>query len=110
MINVTGKLINLNQLQTEMQTAGLAVTALGISGGEPENPVPDMLHTYDAGGTPADLPAGAQAVVDAHVALRDKTDEEYATEFQNPATTAARRQEIRDITAGLLPREQVPMT
>jgi hypothetical protein len=98
-----GKPINLSQLQAELQAAGLSVSGLGL--------VQDSVHTYDAQGTPTDFAAADQAVVDqviaAHIALRDKTDAEYSAEFQDAATTAVRRQEIRDITGGLLPREQV---
>ena len=76
--------------------------------------IDDYVHVYDADGLPADFAEADQAAVDAaiaaHTAMRDKTDQEYATEFQAAGTTAARKQEIRDITAGLLPREQVPLT
>jgi hypothetical protein len=101
-----GKPIALAQLQAELETAGVdCSTGLGLSD--------DAVYTYDAAGQAVDFPTEAQATVDQvigdHVAMRDKTDAEYATEFQNPATTVARKQEIRDITAGLLPREQVPM-
>lgn len=99
-----GKSINLSQLQNELHTGGVSVTTgLGM--------FEDYVHTYDADGLPVDFVESDQATVDAaiaaHVALRDKTDEEYAEEFQAVGTTAVRRQEIRDITAGLLPREQV---
>jgi hypothetical protein len=101
-----GKPINLTQLLAELETASVDCSAgLGLA--------QDYVYTYDNGGQPADFPAEQQATVDsviaAHTALRDKTDEEYALEFQNPATTAARKQEIRDQQSGLLPREQVPM-
>ena len=101
-----GKPLNLVQLQSELVAAGVQRDALGL--------FEDYVHIYDAQGQPADFPESEQPVVDAaitaHIALRDVTDEEYAVEFQAPGTTAARKQEIRDITAGLLPREQVPMT
>jgi len=101
-----GKPINLAQLQGEMVTAGVHVDGLGLTD--------DYVHLYDGEGQPADFATADQPIVDAaisaHVAMRDKTDAEYATEFQDPNTTPARKQEIRDITAGLLPREQVPMT
>lgn len=101
-----GKPINLGQLQGELASAGVSVEALGLSA--------DRVYSYDAQGQPtefasADQAAVAQAIT-GHMALRDKTDAEYATEFQNPATSAARKQEIRDITAGLLPREQAAIT
>lgn len=108
-INVTSKPINLNQLGDELTTAGVAYKGLGTSGPSLDDPTV-VLYTFDADGAVADLPAAAQQVVDAHVAMRPKTSEEYAAEFQNPATTAARKQEIRDIQNGLLPPEMVPMT
>lgn len=100
-----GKPINLGQLQGELETAGVDCGAgLGMTEGH--------VYTY-ADGQPADFPVADQATVDQvtadHVAMREKTDAEYAAEFQNPETTPDRKQEIRDITAGLLPREQVPM-
>jgi hypothetical protein len=98
-----GKPVNLVQLQGELVVAGVQRDALGL--------FEDYVHIYDAQGQPADFPEAEQPIVDAtiaaHAALRDKTDEEYAAEFQGPNTTPERRQEIRDITAGLLPREQV---
>lgn len=100
-----GKPINLAQLQTELGAAGVAGSALGQVG--------EYVSTYDADGAPVDFPAAERTAVDfviaAHVAMRDKTADEYAAEFQDPNTTPGRRQEIRDITAGLLPPEQVPM-
>jgi hypothetical protein len=100
-----GKAINLSQLQDELVAAGTSVAALGMANA--------CVFTYAADGIPADFAAADEAAVEAaigsHVAMRDKTDAEYSAEFQDPNTTAARKQEIRDITAGLLPREQVPM-
>ena len=100
-----GKPINAAQLQTELQTAGVDVAGLGMSG--------DMIYTYDATGQPADFMAAQQPLVEQtianHVAMRDKTDAELAAEFQTSGTTAARKQEIRDMQSGLMPREQVPM-
>jgi len=102
-----GKLINLSQLQAELVTAGVDVTrGLGMTG--------EFVFTYDTEGVATDFASAETTVVDqtiaSHVAMRDKTSEEYAAEFQNPATTAQRKQEIRDIQNGLLPPEQVPMT
>jgi hypothetical protein len=113
-IDVTGMTINLSQLQTELSTAGVTgVNGLGIAGPAAGEAGPTMLFTYDVQGQAADFPstqqATAQQVVSSHVAMRDRADVEYSAEFQNPATTTERKQEIRDITAGLLPREQVPM-
>jgi hypothetical protein len=103
---VGGKAINLVQLKTELAAAGVAVEpGLGITA--------DYVHAYDSEGVPADFPEASRPTVDqviaAHVAMRDKTSEEYAAEFQAAGTTAARKQEIRDIQNGLLPPEQVPM-
>jgi hypothetical protein len=42
--------------------------------------------------------------------MRNKTSADYAAEFQDPNTSVARKQEIRDIQNGLLPPEQVPIT
>ena len=99
-----GKPINLAQLQSEMQMAKVAYTS-GLGQADSE------VFTYDAEGQPADFAdqAAAEAVLSAHVAMRDKTDGELAAEFQDPSTTPARKQEIRDMQSGLLPREQVPM-
>lgn len=101
-----GKLVNLGQLQVEMTQAGIDTSAgLGMSG--------DRVYTY-LDGVATDFPSGKETGVNQciadHVALRDKTDAEYATEFQDNSTSPSRKQDIRDITAGLLPREQVPMT
>jgi hypothetical protein len=70
--------------------------------------------THDDSGDLVDFPGeqqpAADQVIGNHVAMRDKTDAEYTIEFQDPNTTAARRQEIRDQQSGLLAREQVPIT
>jgi hypothetical protein len=99
-----GKLINLSQLQGELVAASVQVAGLGLHD--------DSVYTYAADGSPADFPASDQPTVDQviadHVAMRDKTDAEYSAEFQT--ASPERRQEIRDMTAGLLPREQVPMS
>lgn len=100
------KPLNPSQLQTELGAASINVTALGTQTEEGTT----YVFAYDAEGLPADLPEGAQAVIDAHVAMRDKTDVELSVEFQAAGTTAARKQEIRDQMNGLQPREQVPMT
>ena len=105
---VGGKPINLSQLQDELVAAGRNYTEPGLGFAD------DQVYTFEAGGQVADFPSADQALVDqviaAHVAMRGKTDAEYAEEFQAAGTTAARKQEIRDITAGLLPREQMPIT
>jgi hypothetical protein len=100
-----GKAINLAQLQTELAAAGVVVDGLGLDAGQ--------IYTYDAEGIPCDFATADTAAVEQcvsnHVAMRDKTSAEYAAEFQNPETTPARKQEIRDVQNGLLPPEQVPM-
>lgn len=100
------KPINLGQLQIEIQTAGVSVTSLGMSD--------QRVYTYTQIGQPADFAAAAQPTVDQciadHVAMRNKTSADYAAEFQDPNTSVARKQEIRDIQNGLLPPEQVPIT
>jgi len=100
-----GKPINLSQLQNELATAGVAANGLGSH--------EDLVYTYDADGGTVDFPTDDQPtvdqVIDAHVGMRDKTDAEYAVEFQDAATSPERKQEIRDQQNGLLPREQVPM-
>ena len=100
-----GKPINLSQLRDELAGQGLEV---GLGSHD------DMIYTYDDQGQFADFTSAQQPTVEAaianHVAMRDKTDAELAAEFQTPGTTAARKQEIRDMQSGLMPREQVPMT
>lgn len=102
-VKTEGKPINLAQLQGELLVAGVSVTGLGLTN--------DQVYPYATNATPTDFAPADQPTVDqvvgSHIALRDKTDAEYAAEFQDAATTAVRRQEIRDITSGLLPREQV---
>jgi hypothetical protein len=98
---IVSKPINVGQLATEM-TAASQPSVLMLSGND--------LRAVDVSGNPQELSAGQQTVVNAHAARRNVTDEEYQAEFQNAATTATRKQEIRDITSGLLPRETVPMT
>ena len=98
-----GKPINLSQLQGELKTNGVD-KALGMSN--------ELVYTYDGEGAPADFsPADqskVQQAITKHVGMRDKTDAELSAEFQ-ATTDPARRQEIRDMQSGLIPREQVPM-
>jgi hypothetical protein len=102
-----GKPVNLSQLQAELEAANVDCSAgLGMHD--------DLVYTYDADGQPTDFPSETRPTIDQciadHVAMRVKTSAEYAAEFQDPNTTAARKQEIRDIQTGLMPPEQVPMT
>ena len=62
----TSALINDSQLQDELASAGIDVSA-GI-GTEASGEV-KTVSTYDANGTAIDLPEAAQAVVDAHTAV-----------------------------------------
>src|SRR5262245_20866637 len=60
MIDLQGKRVDLGQLQTELEAAGIPVEyGLGTAD--------DYLYEYDAEGAPVELPAEAQPVVDAHV-------------------------------------------
>ena len=100
------KPINLSQLQAELETAGVDVSAgLGMHDGR--------VYTYDTDGQPADFPEADQSTVDQvisdHVAMRDKSDAEYAAEFQDPETPAQRKQQINHTMTGLMPRDQVLM-
>jgi hypothetical protein len=95
------KALNLVQLANELAASGINVSALGTD--------PTDVFTYDASGEMVDLPGAAQPVLDAHAPMRDKNDAEYTAEFHDARTRAPRRQQIRDILAGLEVREQVPM-
>lgn len=109
-----GKPINLSQLQQELEVAGVATGGgLGTHApGADEPPGPTTVFLYDAG-QPTNFSSGEQSAVEQtianHVALRDKTDAELAVEFQEPGTSPGRKQDIRDMQSGLMPREQVPM-
>jgi hypothetical protein len=54
------KTVTPDKLARELEAAGIQVRGLGTDG--------DDLHTYDEDGAPVDLPAGAGAIVNAHVA------------------------------------------
>ena len=99
---IISKPVNLSQLQQEMVTAGVPINQGLILEGTTLQDV--------QGGPATDFrdEAAAQAVVDAHQALRDKTDAELTTEFQ-ASDDPARKQDLRDMISNLLPREQVPM-
>lgn len=100
-----GRPINLSQLEGELNAQGVAPDGLGMT--------EEWVYPYDENGAPTDFTPEetpiVQAAINAHVGMRDKTDAELAEEFQDPNTTPARKQEIRDEQAGLIPREQVPM-
>lgn len=76
-LDVSGRIIVLHQLQAELDAGGVPVpNGLTINGphlSEPTAAMPPypcgagaLLFTYDATGQPMDMPAGAQAIVDAH--------------------------------------------
>lgn len=100
-----GRPINLSQLEAEINAQGVALQGLGM--------IDDWIFKYADGApadfSPADTPIVQQAI-NAHVAMRDKTTQELAAEFQASGTTAARKQEIRDMQNGLAPMEQVAVT
>jgi hypothetical protein len=101
---ITTKPINLGQLADECRAGGESGELFMTEQAGSHN-----IEQVMADGERNALSAAQQALVDAHVAMRCKTDAELAAEFQDPNTTAVRRQEIRDMQAGLLPCEQVPM-
>lgn len=59
-LSLPNKPLILNKLAEEMRAAGLNVPMLGTSA------VENKVFTYDLQGAPADLPAGADAVLAAH--------------------------------------------
>jgi hypothetical protein len=68
-----GKAVALRQLRDELQASGINLPALGISG--------DNLLTYNASGALVDLPAGAQAVLDAHVPAPPPPTPDYGADL-----------------------------
>jgi len=95
------KLVNMKQLELELRHAGLVVdNGIGSWG--------TFIASFDKNGDPVEIDAKYQPVVDAHVAMRQKTTDEYATEYRTAAPP--RQSEIQGITAGLLPPEFVEDT
>lgn len=83
------RVLNLRQLHDELIAAGVAVGALGASG------VPfSEVHTYDASGSPRDLPAAAAAVLAAHVPQPEEADAAAADVRTNVQTEMARLDQI----------------
>lgn len=78
-MRLNGKRATLDRLKAELAQAGVVVPGLGVDG--------DDLHTYDANGAAVDVPAGAAAVVAAHVA-DDVTPPTYGADAEafDPAT------------------------
>jgi hypothetical protein len=62
------KPLDLGLLGTELEAASIIVRGLGTSGAPPHETGEKTLHSYDEDGAAVDLPAGAEAVVEAHVA------------------------------------------
>lgn len=77
---LNGKRVDLARLDAELTAAGVAHRALGTAG--------DALYTYSTDGTVADLPAGAAAVVEAHVAPSDPIEYTGLRESEWATTTA----------------------
>jgi hypothetical protein len=100
-----GKPISLAQLEQEIVAAGASMLH-GLGMAEELG----VIFTYDGAEPsdfdPADVPL-VEGAITAHVAMRDKTDEEYQLEFAT--ATTSRRGEINSIMTGLLPREPVPV-
>ena len=59
MTALNGKAVELVALEAELAAAGIATNGLGTAD--------DEIFTYDADGVQIDLPAGAEAVIAAHV-------------------------------------------
>ena len=77
-IDVGGRIINLEQLEAELKSAGVSVNGLTWHG--PSRPVPPpgtpidpvlpagtKLYTHSSDGTAIDLPPEAKPIVDAHI-------------------------------------------
>lgn len=90
MIVSPAKAINLVQLHAELATASINVPALGATS-DPSGHATDV-HTYDAAGAIADLPAGAASVVQAHVAQPDA----WIQQRMNDAATLLNDASVRD--------------
>lgn len=65
---IVEKRLDLALLERELAAADVVVSGLGLSVPEPSPEAPGELFTYDAGGTPAELPPEAGPVVERHVA------------------------------------------
>lgn len=81
-MRLNGKAVTLPRLKAELAAAGIVVPALGIDG--------DDLHTYGEGGVIADLPAGAAAVLAAHVA-DDESPPTFGADAEPLDVVAARQ-------------------
>lgn len=78
---LNGKRIDLPQLEAELTAAGVTHRRLGTVG--------DDLHTYTATGGYQDLPAGAGAVIAAHVPPPIPAAPDYGADLQTPAEFAS---------------------
>ncbi len=95
-IPLNNKVVDLAQLQAEMIAANIAITGLGSDG--------INLYTYDESGHPADLPAGAAAVLAAHTpstALHDALIAALTSSVGVSVTALTQAQRLA-LVAGLL--------
>lgn len=84
-MRVTNKAVHLSRLQQELVAANVPIRGLGSY----EVPGGLEIHTYTAAGAVQDLPAAAQAVLDAHIApVRKTATETFITELDAAATLA----------------------
>ncbi len=92
--------VNPDQLAGELRAAlGAAYQGLAVVDDSP------ILFGLDA--LPPLLRAKAEDLLTRHVPRTPKSDEAYRAEFHAAGTTAERKQVIRDILLGLLPRDLI---
>ena len=116
MIPIGSKPVNLAQLSAEMQAAGVDIgKGLGVFDGwlyRLTNGTPGVDGTPARASAFADEPA-AQAVLDAHAALRPLSDSEitvmYAEANDKQPQDTATMQKCVAMMQGLVPRDLVPM-
>lgn len=72
------KAVVLDQLESELMAAGVAIHGLGTSGLLQDDNA--EIYTYDAGGAVADLPAEAGPVIAAHVVPVPPTPPDFGTD------------------------------
>jgi hypothetical protein len=84
------KNINLVKLSQELTAAGISHNALGTDG--------DEIFTYNDKGEPAELPAAARAVVDAHVLPEPEPDPDE--ELAAAITAATTLDELKNALLG----------
>ena len=98
-----GKRVRLDQLQREAEAAGITLDNGLAQWG-------DFLGAPDVDGVPREVPDGMQAVVDAHVPMRDITNDELQAQFLTAylANDTATVDHINQQVQGVIPRDQVP--